>query len=123
MERTLSAAQRDQILLKESKEEMNFKKEMTDIMKESSKNTVNAISGMTAAIENIGSGLSRSIEMLATVFAQPQQQFQPQQFQPKQFQPQQFQPQQFQCQWPPQPTQLNNLTFSKGPDSTEQQNN
>ena len=34
MERTLNAAQRDQILLKESKEEMNFKKEMTDIMRE-----------------------------------------------------------------------------------------
>ena len=105
MERTLSAAQRDQLILKESKEEMNFKKEMTEIMKESSKNTVNAISGMTTAIENIGSGLSRSIEMLAAVFAHQQQQ---QQFQPQQFQPQQFQPQQFQPQWPLQPTQPNN---------------
>ena len=100
MERTLSAAQRDQLILKESKEEMNFKKEMTEIMKESSKNTVNAISGMTTAIENIGSGLSRSIEMLAAVFAHQQQQ--------QQFQPQQFQPQQFQPQWPLQPTQPNN---------------
>ena len=105
MERTLSAAQRDQLILKESKEEMNFKKEMTEIMKESSKNTVNAISGMTTAIENIGSGLSRSIEMLAAVFAHQQQQ---QQFQPQQFQQQQFQPQQFQPQWPLQPTQPNN---------------
>ena len=51
MERTLSAAQRDQMLLKESKEEMNFKKELTKIMKELSKNTVNAISEMRAAIE------------------------------------------------------------------------
>ena len=51
MERTLSAAQRDQIILKESKEEMNLIKEMTKVMpKESSKNTVNAISEMTAAI-------------------------------------------------------------------------
>ena len=101
MERTLSAAQRDQLLLKESKEEMNFKKEMTEIMKESSKNTVNAISGMATAIENIGSGFSRSIEMLAAVFAH-QEQLQ------QQFQPQQFQPQQFHPQWPLQPTQPNN---------------
>ena len=101
MERTLSAAQRDQLLLKESKEEMNFKKEMTEIMKESSKNTVNAISGMATAIENIESGFSRSIEMLAAVFAH-QEQLQ------QQFQPQQFQPQQFHPQWPLQPTQPNN---------------
>ena len=94
MERTLSVAQQDQLFLKEGKEEMNFKKEMTEIMKESSKSTVNAISGMTTAIENIGSGLSRSIEMLAAVFAHQQQQ--------------QFQPQQFQPQWPLQPTQPNN---------------
>ena len=51
MERTLSAAQRDQILFKESKEDMNVKKETTQVMKESSRNNVNAISEMTAAIE------------------------------------------------------------------------
>ena len=99
MERTLSAAQRDQILLKESKDEMNFKKEMIEVMRESSKNTMSAISGITTAIENIGSGLSRSIEMLATVFAHQQQQ---------------------QPQWPVQPTQLNNFTFTRAA-NTEQQ--
>jgi molecular chaperone GrpE (heat shock protein) len=101
MERTLSAAQRDQILMKESKEEMNFKKEMTEVMKESSKNTANAIAHMTTAIENIGSGLSRSIEMLATVFAHQQQQ-------------------QYQHQWPPQPAQLNNFNFSRSNGCTQQ---
>lgn len=84
MERNLSAAQRDQLLLKESKEEMGFKKEMADIMRESSRNTATAITQMTTAIENIGTGLSRSIEMLATVFSQQQQ-----------------------C--PPQPTRFNNF--------------
>ena len=94
MERTLSAAQRDQLLLKEGKEEMNFNKEMTDVMRESSKNTASAISQMTTAIENIGSGLSWSIEMLASALANQQQQ-------PNQ------------QQWPVQPSQFNNFTFPR----------
>lgn len=91
MERNLSAAQRDQILLKESRDEMNFKKEMTEVMKESSRNTSNAITQMTTAIENIGTGLARSIEMLATVFSHQQQQQNQQ--------------------WAPQPAQFHNFNF------------
>ncbi|XP_028414211.1 uncharacterized protein LOC114537269 [Dendronephthya gigantea] len=101
MERTLSAAQRDQILMRESKEEMNFKKEMCEVMKESSKNTAGAIGQMTAAIENIGSGMTRSIEMLATVFAHQQQQQTPQQ-------------------WPQHHPQFNNFNFSRPNDNAQQ---
>jgi hypothetical protein len=61
---------------------------------------------MTTAIENIGSGLSRPVEMLATVFAYQQQP-------------------QYQQQWLPQPTQHNNFQFSKGNGYTQRptQNN
>ena len=78
MERSLSAAQRDKILLTESKEDRGFKKEMVDVLRESSRNTASAITEMSTAIGQIGTGLCRSIEILATVFGQHQhQQFQP----------------------------------------------
>ena len=92
MEHTLSATQHDKILLKESKDEMNFKKEMTEVMKESSRNTINAITQMTTAIENIGCGLTRSIEMLTTLYSHHQQQQNLQQ-------------------WAPQPAQFQNFNF------------
>ena len=43
MERSLSATQRDKILLTESKEDRGFKKEMVDVLRELSRNTASAI--------------------------------------------------------------------------------
>lgn len=97
MERTLSAAQRDRILLKESKHEMNFRKEMTDVVRESSRNATAAITHMSTAIENIGSGLTRSIEMLASVIAnEQQQQYQHPRYQHPRYQHPQYQHSQYQ---------------------------
>ena len=78
MKRNLSAAQRDKILLNESKEDRGFKKEMVDVLRESSSNTGSAITEMSTAIGQIGTGLCWSIEIIATVYGQQQhQQFQP----------------------------------------------
>ena len=49
---------------------------MVDVLRELSRNTASAITEMSTAIGQIGTGLCRSIEILATVFGQ-QQQFQP----------------------------------------------
>ena len=47
MERQLSVAQRDQLLLKESKKDSQFKKDMADAIKQSDQTFANALQQMS----------------------------------------------------------------------------
>ena len=68
LEKALSAAQRNKMLLEEAKEDARFRKEMTDSMKESSTTFAHGIKDVSKAILEIGAELSRSNEMLSQEF-------------------------------------------------------
>ena len=68
LEKALSSAQRDKMLLEEVKEDARFRKEMTDSMKESSTTFAQGIKDVSKAILKMGAGLSRTIEMLSQGF-------------------------------------------------------
>ena len=68
LEKALSAAQRDKMLLEEAKEDARFRKEMRDSMRESSTTFAQGIKDVSKAILDMGAGLSRSIEMLSQGF-------------------------------------------------------
>ena len=61
----LSASQRDMILLSESGEDLNTRKEIVSVMKESSQSFSNTIEGLCDSIKELSSRMSRSIEVLA----------------------------------------------------------
>ena len=56
------------MLLEEAKEDARFRKEMTDLMKESSTTFAQGIEDASKAILEMGAGLPRSIEMLSQGF-------------------------------------------------------
>ena len=53
MERQLSAAQRDQLLLRESKEDSQFKKDMTEAIRQSNKTFENCMTQMSSSISQV----------------------------------------------------------------------
>ena len=65
LERNLSAAQRDQLLFKEARDDSQFRKDMADAMRESTKSFTESIQSISKSMTDLGSGISRSIEMLA----------------------------------------------------------
>lgn len=65
LERNLSAAQRDQLLIKEAKEDSKFKKDLADVMRESSNKFAESVKVIGQSMTDLGTGISRSIEMLS----------------------------------------------------------
>eukprot|EP00794_Sanderia_malayensis_P008481 gene8481-9385_t len=67
MERRLSAAQRESILLDEAKEEKIFRKELTDALKSSTQSFATALESMSKSMTEIGTVFAKSMEMVAKV--------------------------------------------------------
>ena len=65
LERNLSAAQRDQLLVKEARDDSRFRKDMADAMRESTKSFTESIQAVSRSMSDLGNGISRSIELLA----------------------------------------------------------
>ena len=62
MERQLSAAQRDKILMQESKEEKEFRKDLSSALKESSKILLESMKAMSSSMMALASSMQRSFE-------------------------------------------------------------
>ena len=74
MERQLSAAQRDQLLLNESKEDAQFKRDMAEAIRQSNETFATAIQQMSMSIMQVAQGMARSMEMMSNVICQQNQQ-------------------------------------------------
>ena len=70
MERQLSAAQRDQLLLKESKEDSQFKKDMADAIIQSDQTFANAMQQMSQSISQVAQGMTQSMQAMSQAFLQ-----------------------------------------------------
>ena len=70
MERQLSAAKRDELLLKESKEDSQFKKDMAEAIRESNRTFENSMQHMSSSIAQVGQSLTQSMEIMARAFMQ-----------------------------------------------------
>jgi hypothetical protein len=65
LEKNLSAAERDKILINEAKEEKEARQNFTAVMKESNQCFMKAMECMSKSMQEVGSGISRSMEMFA----------------------------------------------------------
>ena len=65
LEKKLSEAQRDELLIKEVKEDGLFRKELAEAMRESTKSFYRSIESVSKAMTDLGAGVCRSIEMLS----------------------------------------------------------
>ncbi len=65
LEKALSAAQRDQMLTNEAKEDIKFRKQLSESMKQSSSLFSEAIKDNGKSMKQIGEGISRCMELLA----------------------------------------------------------
>lgn len=72
MEKRLSQAQRDQILLTNAKEDMLMKKNMLEIFEKSNKTLEESITKMTSSISSLGDGIAAGMQMLAMAMNQNQ---------------------------------------------------
>ena len=78
LEKTLSAAKRDQMLLNEAKEDVKFRKDLAEATSRSIESFTNALEGISSTMAQLGKGICQSVEMLSrAMLAQQQQQFQP----------------------------------------------
>ena len=66
LERPLSASQRDELLLKEAKEDRLERKELRDMLKLSNDSLANAMNNMSQSMMQISSSLAKSMEMIAS---------------------------------------------------------
>lgn len=64
MERQLSAAQQDQLLMQESKVDSQFKKDMTEAIKQSDQTFANAMQQMSQSIVQVAEGLTQSMKII-----------------------------------------------------------
>ncbi len=71
MERQLSAAQRDQLLLQESKEDSKFKRDMTKAIKQSDQTFANAMQQMSQSIVHVAESLTQSMKVFIQCSGQP----------------------------------------------------
>ncbi len=78
MERALSAAERDSLLMGDAKEDKRFRREMAEAMKASAASFSDALGTVSATMMQISNSLSRSMELIAQSLQQPQQSQQPQ---------------------------------------------
>ena len=71
MQKTLSAAQCDQLLLNEAKEDNQFRKDLAAAIRESINSFSKALDGMSNSMVQIGAGISRSFEVMAHAMMTP----------------------------------------------------
>ena len=64
LEKTLSASQRDKMLLDEAKEDSKFRKDLSDCMNRSTESFTNAMDGINFTLVQLGKSICRSVEML-----------------------------------------------------------
>ena len=69
MERQLNSSQRDKLLLDESKEDSQFKRDIAEAIRESNQTFVQPMQQMSQSIMFIAEGLARSIEMIGNALA------------------------------------------------------
>ena len=88
MEKALSQAKRDQILMSAAKEDLLMKKEMMSAFAQSNKTFENTMEKMTASLSLMAEGLSDGMKMIAMAMTATSQKMQPSthQFQPMSFQ-------------------------------------
>ena len=79
LEKTLSASQRDKMLLDEAKEDSKFRKDLSDCMNRSTESFTNAMDGINSTLVQLGKSICRSVEMLSRAMLAQQQQAQQQQ--------------------------------------------
>ena len=90
LERNLSAAQRDQLLMKEAKEDTQFRRDLAEAMRQSTASFSECIKDVSKSMSDLGAGVCRSIEMLSHALMQQTQPvnqnmfYQPHAFQPPQ---------------------------------------
>lgn len=65
LERRLSAAQRDSLLMKEAKDDAHFKKDLCEAMRESTAAFAGSLKEISTSMMNIGNGICKSIEALS----------------------------------------------------------
>ena len=65
LERQLSASQRDQILINESKEEAQFKKDIAEAIRQSNQTLGQCMQQMSMSILQVAQGLTRSVELMS----------------------------------------------------------
>ena len=70
MERQLSAAQRDQLLLNEAKEDAQFKRDIAEAIRQSNQTFAESIQNMSHSIMQVAQGLTRSIEVMSQALVQ-----------------------------------------------------
>jgi len=77
----LSASQRDQLLINESKEDSQFKKDITEAIRQSNKTFAPSMQQMSMSMLQVAQGFTQSIEVLARAIvnkpSQPQYQYPP----------------------------------------------
>ena len=71
MQKTLSAAQRDQVLLNETKEDNQLRKDLAAAMRESTDSFAKALNGMSNSMVQIGAGICKSLEVMAHAMMTP----------------------------------------------------
>ena len=71
LEKNLSAAQRDQLLLTEAKEDSKFRKDLEEAMRQSTTSFSSALDGINQSMTQIGNGLCRSLDNLAQAMREP----------------------------------------------------
>ena len=65
LERQLSASQRDQILINESREEAQFKKDIAEAIRQSNQTLGQCMQQMSMSILQVAQGLTRSVELMS----------------------------------------------------------
>ena len=73
LEINLSSAQRDQILINEAKEDAQFRKDLTQAIRESTESFSTSIKEVSDAMRGVGTGISQSVQMLTNALLQQQQ--------------------------------------------------
>jgi len=71
MEKSLSQAQRDHLLMSTAKEDIHLKKDMLDAFERSNKTLDESISKMTTCLSSLGEGIASGMRMLAMALANP----------------------------------------------------
>ena len=65
LEKSLSAAQRDQLLIREAKEDAQFSMDLAEAMRQSTESFAQSIKDVSKAMTDLGAGVCRSIEALS----------------------------------------------------------
>ncbi len=61
LQRSLSSAQREQLLINEAKDDASFRKELTEAMKESNETFSRSVESMSNSVKELGDGICHSM--------------------------------------------------------------